>query len=236
MSRIVGIIGGMGPLATVDLMNRIIQLTPARKEQEHIHLIVDQYPQIPDRTAAILGAGMDPVPYMAESAQRLQRAGAELIAIACNTAHYFVRQLEETVSIPILDMPRQTADYIKKLGIRRAGLLATDGTLKTRLYQDLFNVHRMELLLPDASLQQLVMQGIYSVKSGQLEQGGSLLADAARTLTLEGAEVIIAGCTEVPIVLTASEQIRLINPTEILAREVVVWARCEDEADETHPV
>ncbi|WP_010276715.1 cysteate racemase [Paenibacillus senegalensis] len=224
-SRTVGIIGGMGPLATVDLMNKIIQQTPARQEQEHLHLIVDQYPQIPDRTAAILGRGSDPVPYLVESARRLESAGAELIAIACNTAHYYVRQLEETVAIPILHMPRQTVAHLEKRGVKKAGLLATDGTLQSRLYQDLLASREIDAVVPEPAVQQHVMQGIYAVKIGDLEMGVSLLAEAANSLAAAGAEVVIAGCTEVPIVLSTSEQLHIINPTEILAKEVIAQAR-----------
>src|SRR5205085_11559342 len=97
MQKVDGIIGGMGPLATVDLMNKIIFYTPAKKDQDHIHIIVDNYSQIPDRTTAILGKGTDPAPFIIQSAQRLENAGADFLVIACNTAHFYFNSIENSI-------------------------------------------------------------------------------------------------------------------------------------------
>lgn len=219
--RTVGIIGGMGPLATVDLMNKIIQLTPAKNDQDHIHMIVDNYPQIPDRTSAIMGKGDDPSPFMEQSAIRLQQAGADLIVIACNTAHYYLHALQSAVHIPILNMPKETAKSLDEAGFRRAALLATDGTLKTRLYQAAFRERGIVLLEPDTDTQAVVMKGIYAVKSGDLDRGRLLLTNASQAMADKGADAIIAGCTEIPLVLEQSNGVRVIDPTSILARTVV---------------
>lgn len=224
MGIIVGIIGGMGPLATIDLMKKIIEETPVTKDQDHIHMVIDNFPQIPDRTTAILANGEDPTPYLIESAQRLKRAGADVIAVACNTAHYFLPFVQDTVPVPILHMPRETAQFILESKIEKVGLLATDGTLKTRLYQDALEANRIVVIEPDENMQQKVMKGIYSIKQNDLKKGTKYLREAAESLTALGAEAIIAGCTEVPIVLHSTEKIRVIDPTKILAETVVKLA------------
>ncbi|SDE23275.1 aspartate racemase [Paenibacillus sp. UNCCL117] len=221
MSRTVGVIGGMGPLATVDFMRKVIEHTPARRDQEHVHLIVDQYPQIPDRTEAILGVGPDPGPYLQESANRLQQAGADMIAIACNTAHYFIDRIEGAVSIPVVHMPGETSRHVANSGIGAVGILATDGTLRTKLYQKLLSREGVSVLIPDEGLQAEVMEGIRAVKRGDLETGERIFRKAAEALVSDGAQAVIAGCTEVPIVLRSTESIRVVNPTDILARAIV---------------
>ncbi|PEP91596.1 aspartate racemase [Bacillus wiedmannii] len=224
MQKVVGIIGGMGPLATVDLMNKIIFYTPAMKDQEHIHIIADNYSQIPDRTTAILGKGIDPTPYMIQSAQRLQNAGADFLVIACNTAHFFFESVEKSVGIPILHMPLETANFLQENNFRKVGLLATDGTINTKLYQHSCNSYGIEVIEPDKEMQKKVMKGIYAIKGGNLETGLLCLSTVANDLTKRGAEVIIAGCTEVPLVLKSSQDICIIDPTEILAKVVIKTA------------
>ncbi|MCM3791437.1 amino acid racemase [Domibacillus indicus] len=221
MKKVVGIIGGMGPLATVDLMNKIIQRTPANKDQDHIHVIADNYTQIPDRTTAILGKGANPAPYIEQSARRLEEAGADFLVIACNTAHFFYKSADHAVSIPILHMPQETAVFLKKNHINKVGLLATSGTLNTNLYQRSCESYSIEVLEPDSAMQETVMQGIYAIKGGDLEKGHQNLLAAAKELLQEGAEAIIAGCTEIPLVLSSSSNMHIIDPTEILADMVI---------------
>lgn len=229
MQKVVGIIGGMGPLATVDLMNKIIFYTPAKKDQDHIHIIADNYSQIPDRTTAILGKGIDPTPYIIQSAQRLQKAGADFLVIACNTAHFFFESVEKSVSIPILHMPLETANYLQENGFRKIGLLATDGTINTKLYQHSCHNYSIEVIEPDKEMQKKVMKGIYAIKGGNLETGLLFLSTVANELKKTGAEAIIAGCTEVPLVLKSSQDICVIDPTEILAKMVVKTANGTDK-------
>ncbi|MGW8959151.1 aspartate/glutamate racemase family protein [Paenibacillus sp. NPDC055715] len=221
MIKTVGIMGGMGPLATVDLMNKIIRLTPAQSDQDHIHMIVDNYPKIPDRTAAIMGKGNDPLPFMKQSAKRLEDAGADLIVIACNTAHYYLQDIQETVRAPIVNMPKETAKFIGEVGIRRVSLLATDGTLKTMLYQHSLREKGITVLEPDEITQAKVMEGIYSVKAGDIEKGKSLLVNTFQTMIAKGMEAIVAACTEIPIVMSEVDGIKVIDPTYILAKKVV---------------
>lgn len=221
MIKTVGIMGGMGPLATVDLMHKIIRLTPAKNDQDHIHMIVDNYPQIPDRTAAIMGKGNDPLPFMKQSAKRLEDAGADLIVIACNTAHYYLKDIQENVRAPIVNMPKETARFIGEAGLRRVSLLATDGTLKTMLYQNSLRKKGITVLEPDEITQANVMEGIYSVKAGDIEKGKSLLVKAFQTMIAKGTEAVVAACTEIPVVMSDVDGIKLIDPTYIVAKKVV---------------
>ncbi|MFB9759818.1 aspartate/glutamate racemase family protein [Ectobacillus funiculus] len=221
MQKVVGIIGGMGPLATVDLMNKIISYTPAMKDQDHIHIIADNYSQIPDRTTAILGKGIDPTPYIVQSAQRLQNAGADFLVIACNTAHFFYEAAKRSVSTPILHMPLETARFVQENNFRKVGLLATDGTIKTQLYQNSCQSYKIDVIEPDKEMQEKVMEGIYAIKGGNLETGCLYLSTVADKLKESGAEAIIAGCTEVPLVLKSSENTCIIDPTEIAAKMVI---------------
>lgn len=221
MMKTIGIIGGMGPLATVDLMNKIIRLTPAKNDQDHIHMIVDNYPQIPDRTSAIMGKGMSPLPFMKQSAKKLEAAGAELIAIACNTAHYYLQDIQAAINIPIINMPKETVRFIDEVGIRSVALLATDGTMATKLYQEFLRESKIAVLEPDEITQVSVMEGIYAVKAGDITKGKKLLFQASQTMIEQGAEAIIAGCTEIPLVLSELDGIKVIDPSHILAKKVV---------------
>ena len=224
MQKVVGIIGGMGPLATVDLMNKIIFHTPAKKDQDHIHIIVDNYSQIPDRTTAILGKGADPAPFMIQSAQRLEKAGADFLVIACNTAHFYYKSIENSVRIPILHMPLATACFIHEKNLKKVGLLATDGTINTKLYQHSCQAYDIDVIEPDAQMQIEVMEGIYAIKGNDLEKGRLYFTTVAKKLINRGAEAIIAGCTEIPLVLESSQDICVIDPTDILAKAVIETA------------
>lgn len=219
--KTVGIIGGMGPLATVDLMKKIIETTPADKDQDHIHIIADDYPQIPDRTKAIVEGGEDPAPLMIESAKRLEHAGADVLAIACNTAHFFYEKVQQEVNIPILHMPKEVAKFIHKKQMKKVGIIATNGTLKTNLYQQNLEKLGIKCLIPNEEKQQQVMEGIYAIKAGDLKKGHELLSSVAEYLTDLGAEAVIAGCTEVPLVLTTTEQLFVIDSTDVVAKKLV---------------
>lgn len=221
MMKTIGIMGGMGPLATVDLMNKIIRLTPAKNDQDHIHMIVDNYPQIPDRTSAIMGTGMNPLPFMKQSAKKLEAAGAELIAIACNTAHYYLHEIQAAINIPIINMPKETVRFIDEVGLRSVALLATDGTMATKLYQKFLRESKIAVVEPDEITQVSVMEGIYAVKAGDITKGKNLLFQASQTMIDKGAEAVIAGCTEIPLVLSELDGIKIIDPSHILAQKVV---------------
>ena len=167
MKKIVGIIGGMGPAATCDLMEKIIALTDAATDQEHIHVIADVNTDIPDRTAAILHGGPDPAPEMIRSARRLETAGAELLLLPCNTAHYFYDRVAAAVGIPLLHMPRLTARTLAREGVRRAAVLATDGTVRSGVYDEPLRRAGIEPILPPPERQEMIMRLIYDGVKGR---------------------------------------------------------------------
>ncbi len=223
MSKIVGILGGMGPMSTVDLMRKVTEKTPVEKEQEHLRILVDSRPQIPDRTAAILGEGPSPVPFLQESARLLERWGAELIAIPCNSAHAFLGAVREAVEIEVLDMIGIVGRELAARFPERTpvGLLATKGSVRARLYHD--RLPGFELLTPAPEVQEaLIMGAIYQVKvEDKVEEPRRKLLEAAATLDPVPA-ALIAGCTEVELALEGAETpVPVFLPMDLLAEEIV---------------
>jgi aspartate racemase len=226
---IIGIIGGMGPAATVDLYQKIIACTPAKRDQEHIRVIIDSHPQIPDRTAALNSNGTDPVPYMLDSALKLEQAGVDFIIIPCNTAHAFVPRFADKIKVPILSMIAICANYIKQNypDIRKAGLLATSGTISCGIYSKEFEKHGITVITPDEKPQEeQVMEAIYGhngIKYGNTKgKPHKLLLKAAQTLKKQGAQAILMACTEIPLALHPDDlDIPIFDPTELLARAAV---------------
>ena len=226
MPRIIGILGGMGPLATADLYTKIIQSTPATRDQDHLHVIIDADPTVPDRSAYLRGLGPDPMPKLTAGAQRLERIGAAFIAIPCNTAHAFLPALRERVTIPILDMVAETAAHVRANHpqVRRVGILATQGTIEIGLYHAALRAEGLEPLHPVAGDQdRYVTAAIAAVKAGDTApEVGALLAEAGRRLAAAGAEVLLAACTEIPLALSAAMvPVPLVDPTQVLAAAAI---------------
>lgn len=234
----VGIIGGVGPAATVDFMQKIVRNTEARRDQDHIKLIVEHNPQIPDRTANLIGDGEDPTIALYAACKRLEANEADLICIPCNTAHAYVARIQPYLSIPILNMLQETVSHITRqhAGCKRVGLLATSGTVASRVYHEASNGSGFELIVPDEEHQALVMQAIYGergVKAGYTEgECKRQLTAAMEHLVRRGAEVLILGCTELPLLQAqdpalpvAGGTVAVLDPTEILARRCVYFSR-----------
>ena len=226
--RTPGIIGGMGPSATCDLMHKIIENTDAGDDQHNIHLLVDQNTDVPDRTAAILKGGADPMPELVRSARRLEAAGADFLCMSCNTAHYFHERLSKEVAIPILNMPAESAKELRRRGIRKVGLLATDGTIRTGVYHKVLEAEGIEPVVPGEEDQKTLMRLIYGCVKQNLpveryprKEVEMLMAH----LKVQGAEAFLLACTELPI---AFERLGyregLIDPTLVLARKIVETA------------
>jgi aspartate racemase len=227
--KIIGILGGMGPEATTDLFYKIIKLTPAGKDQDHLRVIIDNNPKIPDRTAAILGKGEDPLPALRETARNLEKAGADFIIIPCNTAHYFLPSIQESVKIPILNMIEETAKKTQKKipSIKKVGLLALIGTYKTEIYSQHFKKFNIEVISPEEKDKEKVMKVIYAVKTGDLsEEIKKNITSIAQKLIDKGAEAVIAGCTEIPLILKEGDvSVPIIDPTQALAEAAIQKAR-----------
>jgi aspartate racemase len=234
----IGIIGGVGPAATVDFMDKIISNTTAGRDQEHIKLIVDHNPQIPDRTANLIGDGEDPTLAIYAACKRLEANHADLIAIPCNTAHAYVQRIAGQVAVPIINMLHETVNHINRQhgGHRKVGLLATTGTVRSGVYHEAAAGAPFELLVPDQPHQELLMRAIYGergIKAGHLDgQCRTDLMQALAHLVHAGASVVILGCTELPLLLRENpafpfgeDSIVLLDPTAILARRCVEAAQ-----------
>ncbi len=222
--KVIGIAGGMGPQATCDLYMKIIQHTPAEKDQDHLRVIIDSNPKIPDRTAYILGKGEDPRPYLIETACNVEKAGASFIVIPCNTAHYFHKDVQAKVGIPVLHMMNEVALHLKGK-IKKAGILATSGTLKIGLYSEALSAEGIDTIVPGEKSQGQVMESIYLVKSGKVERARELIIEQGKALSARGADVVIAGCTEIPLILKQGDlDIDVIDATDVLARACVKFA------------
>ena len=228
--KAIGILGGMGPLATADLFQKITLLTEAETDRDHIRVYIDSNANIPDRTAAILSNGPDPVPEMASALRNLEACGADCVIMPCNTAHNFYDAVASSVSIPVLHMIAITRDALKSRGVKCAGLLATDGTVQTGIYQRTFEGSGVELITPDNTEDQsAVMDIIYNgVKAGDLTHDVTAFRAACEHLLARGAEVLILGCTELP---PAFDIYHLdypnVDPTLELALAAVRAAGCE---------
>lgn len=223
MKKTIGIIGGMGPLATCDLFRKIIDITDAACDQEHIRVCIDNNTEIPDRTAAIVAGGADPVEEMSRSAKGLSDMGADVLIMPCNTAHYFHKRVAETINVPLLNMLEETAVFVREKGIRRVGLLATDGTIRSGVYAKAFEKEGIEICIPSAENQKAVMGVIYDgVKAGNYQLDLSGFERAMDELFAAGAETLVLGCTELPVAFDMFKIDRPhIDPTLILAAAAV---------------
>ena len=227
--KVLGVIGGMGPLATADLYRKIAEHTDAACDQDHPRAVIDSNTDIPDRTAALLRGGADPVPELVKSAKRLIAAGAEVLLIPCNTAHCFYDAVAAAAGVPVLHMIALTRDALRARGVKTAGLLATDGAVESGIYQDTFSGSGIALLTPDAADQAAVMDIVYNgVKAGDSAHDVTAFRRACEHLLARGAETLILGCTELPPVF---ELYRLdyphTDPTLELALGAIRAAGCK---------
>ncbi len=225
-SKTIGILGGMGPEATSYLFNLIIKNTRVKRDQDHIPVIIYNYPQIPDRTLHLVEKQESPLPYLVKGMKLLESAGASFVLMPCNTAHYYIGQIGESCKLPVLNMISLTCQHIHNSSLKKAGILATTGTVKTGLYQKELESLGIEVVLPTPAEQKgLVMEAVYGkrgVKAGYKREPKQLLKEAAGLLEKRGAGVIIAGCTEIPIVLNRRDiNIDMVNPMEILAKKAI---------------
>lgn len=199
--KTLGVIGGVGPMATAYFLRRVIEMTDAKTDQEHIEVLLHSKPSIPDRTRFILGQSDEsPLPDFVRIAKSLAEQGAQVIAIPCVTAHFFQHQIEDAVGVPVLNAVEETALCLQAAGIERAGLMATDGTVSAGLFRSVFAQCGIELLIPGTEGQRRIMHLIYdNIKAG-LSPELDCLEQADRELKDRGAQAIILGCTELSVV------------------------------------
>lgn len=225
MKKTIGILGGMGPLATADLYRKIVLLTDAGCDNDHIRVFIDSNCRIPDRTAAILSGGADPLPEMASALRNLEKCGAECIIMPCNTAHYFLPALQAQTATPFLSMLEATARACAAAYPgKRAAILATRGTLATGLYERALEKEGVDFLLPEEPQRDVLMHLIYEVVKAArpLAPEADLWAQLLEQLRRAGADYFILGCTELPIIAdTLPAPGPFIDPTAELAKAAI---------------
>lgn len=220
--KVLGILGGMGPQATADFMIKIIRATKAGRDQENIRMLVDCNPKVPPRVEAILAGGQSAGPAMAEMAAGLERCGADMLVIACNTAHYYYLNVAEAVSIPVLNLIDLTVDFLKDQGVEEVLLLGTLALLQAGLYEVPLQAVGIRLRLPSTVALTDTLEAIRSVKAGKMDRAYRHAEKVARWCKEEGISQVILGCTELPIAFDGVKSaIRFYDPGEISAEAIV---------------
>lgn len=227
--KVVGILGGMGPLATIDIFSKIVKATPAKKDWEHLRIIIDNNPKIPSRTRAVILGEESPLSAMIETARNLERAGANFIILPCNSAHFYFNDLQSAVNVPILNIIEITANFLAQNpnNFKTVGVLGGLVTIDKRLYETPLKNHDITMIVPDEENQKIVSSVIEGIKIGKSED--SLVKDIAavsKTLAVKGAQCVILACTELSILLDGkSIGIPMIDANVLLAEEAVKMAK-----------
>jgi aspartate racemase len=229
-ARMLGVLGGMGPLAGATFMQRLTLLTPATRDQDHIPSVLWSDPRVPDRTAARLAGGQDPLPWLLRGIHGLEAAGCGAIAIPCNTAHGWFDAMQAQTRLPILHIVEAAADELLRLGVTSGpiGLMATTGTLAMRLYQDRLEARGYEVLVPsDDEMSRIVMPAIDTVKANRVAQAYAPLAAEAMALSARGARAVVLGCTEIPLGIAVGPALPfpVADTIDALARAAIAWAK-----------
>ncbi|MBL6077200.1 aspartate/glutamate racemase family protein [Belnapia sp. T18] len=232
MSKILGVLGGMGPLASAHFMLRLTLLTPAERDQEHIPAVLWSDPRVPDRTAARLGGGEDPLPALLRGIRGLEAAGCGAIAIPCNTAHGWYAAMQAATALPVLHIVEATADELARLGVTEGpiGVMGTAATLAMRLYQQGLEQRGWHCLVPEAAeMEGQVTPGIALVKANRVAEAYAPLAEVARSLVARGARAVVLGCTEIPLGIAAGPALPfpVADSIDALARAAITWARAD---------
>ena len=214
---ILGVLGGMGPAATLEFLTRVQAYTPAKKDQDHIRVIADINPEAPDRNVPGTQAGV----VLAEMAGGLQGAGAQVLAMPCNTAHAHASLIQRACGLPLIDMIDLGAEAAQRSGAMRAGVLGTKGALK--LYREYLAARAMGLVTLPQDSQDAFMETIYRIKAGDRGEEVRLeMQGYAAELKGLGADILIAGCTEAPLVMSKGDtRLEMIDPGDLLARRAV---------------
>lgn len=229
--KTIGILGGMGPEATVDCYAKIIQNTPAKTDQQHLRVIIDSNPKVPDRTAAITGKGPSPVSILVDGCRTLQTAGADFIIMPCVSAHFYLAEIRQQTKLPILSIYDVVADTIsgEHADIKTVGLMGTSGTISGGLFQKRLATANIQTVVPADVQQTRVMAAIYDIKNSRPDRSRKqITADlvaVAQGLISNGAQGIVAGCTEIPLALEQQHlSVPYFDALSILARSAIIKA------------
>lgn len=220
MKKTLGILGGMGPLATVNLYNKIVILTDASFDQEHLDIIIFNSSSIPDRTQFIKGIGENPLQHLIDAAKQLELAGADYLVMPCNTAHFFYNEIIKNIQIPFINMIEETIRYVKKEypQLNQIGLLTTEGTIMSKIYEDAFAIHDIEVIKPSYEDQRVVTSIIYDTKSGHGGLDVKGYNGVINKLKDKGVLLFILGCTELSVIHERfNMDICCIDPLEVIA-------------------
>lgn len=219
-----GIIGGMGPLATAELFRLIVEMTDSADDAGHIRIFIDNNTSVPDRTRAIRGLGPSPVPAILESARGLVSLGAQILLIPCNASHCFYDEIAAGTDAVVLNMPELTAQELADRGIKKAGLLAAEGTVLGGIYQKYLSLRGIETVIPDADGQRAVTGLIYDgVKAGRADHDAHAFQAVLDDMYARGAETVILGCTELMpgIRMYGIRTGSTVEPMKVLARAAI---------------
>lgn len=228
-----GVLGGMGPLASAEFMRRLTLLTPSARDQDHIPAVLWSDPRVPDRTAARIGGGADPLPALLQGLRGLEAAGCGAIAIPCNTAHGWFEAMQAATALPILHIVDAAAAELARLRVAGGaiGVMGTAGTLAMRLYQQRLEARGYACLVPnEAEMNALVAPAIVEVKANRVAASYAPLAEAATRLVARGARAVVLGCTEIPLGIAAGPVLPfpVCDTLDALAREAIAWARGDE--------
>lgn len=232
-SKTVGVLGGMGPAATLDFFARVLAESKAGRDQDHIRLIIDCNPAVPDRSAAVAGTGPSPAPVLQEMARGLARAGAEILVLPCNAAHAFLADVRAATDLPVISIIDVTVEALRRAlpQLRSAGILASTGCLDAGLYQTALGGIGVEAVVPTGHARDRFMNALYRIKGGDTSSATKYeMIAIADALIAQGAQAIIAGCTEVPLVLIARDVgAPFLNSTDCLVQATIAAARGDIE-------
>ena len=228
-SRIVGVIGGMGPEATVDFMAKVIAFTSAEIDQDHVHMLVDHNPKIPSRHAALFSDGEDPAPVICAMAARLEVSGADFLVMPCNFAHMFQEQVVAATNIPLISIIDETVAEVTRRypDVDSVGILAAEGCVHSGTYQAALKKKSLSAVMQTRGEQEKLMTLINAIKAGERTAQIEIdMRELAETLAKRGAQLIVAACTELPLVLDETMlSVPLVLSTDVLARRTISLAQ-----------
>ena len=229
--KVLGVLGGMGPLASAQFMLRLTLLTPAGRDQDHIPTVLWSDPRVPDRSAAQSGTGPDPLPWLMRGIDGLTRAGCGAIAIPCNTAHGWYEPMAERAGVPILHIVDAAAADLRRIGVSRGtiGLMGTAATLAMRLFQERLGLAGWDTIVPDpGEMDRLITPAIALVKANRVAEAYPPLVEVVNGLAARGATAVVLGCTEIPLGIQAGPadalRVPVVDTIDALARESIGWA------------
>lgn len=221
--KTVGVLGGMGPKATVDFCDLVIENTNALKDQDHINMLVSIHSTIPDRTAYILGeSNVSPLPDLINDAKKLEEAGCDFLVLTCNTSHYFYDDIDKEINIPLINMPEETAKIINNnTDIKKVGIMATTGTLKTKIYDRYL---KKELYYPNETLNSMIMDLIYNKVKKGIKVSKEEFYNVLNKYYEAGCDIVIAGCTELSVIIRDNNlygDLRIIDAMKVLVDKTI---------------